>query len=135
LQTQEKPNETKHFFELKKLLQKHPKAFAEAELRDLYEYAINYCLRRVNAGQLDFLKELFSLYKETLEAGLLFEDEQLSFWTYKNIVGVALRLREFLWAEALYATIIRGWRRISGKMRSIITLRNYAFTVMTSMAQ
>ena len=99
LQTQEQPQETKHFFGLKELLRKHSGAFPRAELRELYGYAINYCLRRVNAGELDFLKELFSLYKETLGAELLLEHGQISFWTYKNIVGVALRLRDFAWAE------------------------------------
>ena len=99
LQTQEKPQETKHFFELKQLLKKHSRIFPEAELRELYSYAINYCLRRVNVGEQNFLKELFSLYKETLRSGLLLENGQISFWSYKNITGVALRLREFEWVE------------------------------------
>ncbi len=99
LQTQEKPDETKHFFELRRLLKKHHIVFPEEELRELYSYAINYCLRRVNIGRQEFLKELFSLYKETLKSGLMLENGQISFWSYKNIIGVALRLREFDWAE------------------------------------
>lgn len=90
---------TVHFFDLKVLIKNYTKSFPYAELKELYFYAINYCIRKVNQGNADFLKELFSVYETCLEEKLLLENDQLSPWTYKNIVGVALRLKEFIWVE------------------------------------
>jgi hypothetical protein len=99
LQMLENPEEPAHFYQLKKLIAVHHDDFPPAELKELYFYAINYCIRKVNVGEQDFLKELFTLYKIVLEADLLLENNQISPWTYKNLVGVALRLKEFNWVE------------------------------------
>jgi len=99
LQMLDKPVEQQHFYELKKIIGKNRSDFPLHELQNLYFYAINYCIRKVNVGEQEFLKELFSLYKDALGVGLLLENNQLSPWTYKNLIGVALRLKEFEWAE------------------------------------
>jgi hypothetical protein len=99
LQMLEKPSEQKHFHELKKLISANKNIFPLHELQNLYFYAINYSIRKVNVGEQEFLKELFTLYNDALNVGLLLENNQLSPWTYKNLIGVALRLKEFDWAE------------------------------------
>lgn len=99
LQMLNQPRQTDHFHRLKEIIAIHADVFPKHELQNLYFYAINYAIRKVNLGEQEFLKELFSLYNEALGAGLLLENNQLSPWTYKNLIGVALRLREFEWAE------------------------------------
>ncbi len=99
LQILETPDTTEHFFQLKKFLQQNSGHFPPDELKELYFYGINYCIRKVNSGEQNFLKELFTLYRDALTSELLFENHELSPWTYKNLVGVGLRLKEFQWVE------------------------------------
>ena len=99
LQTLEQPADRHFFFTLKKLLKQNANDFPLVELKELYFYAINYCIRKVNQGEQGFLKELFVIYKECLKENVLIEDEQMSPWTFKNLVGVGLRLKEFQWVE------------------------------------
>lgn len=87
------------FKKLVSLTEQHKHHFPLDELKDLYSYAINYCIRRVNQGATEFLEELFKLYLKSLEAGTLMDGGYLSPWAYKNLIGVGLRLQKFDWTE------------------------------------
>lgn len=69
------------------------------ELKTIFNYFQNYCIRRINQGDERYLKEIFRLYRAQLEQDLLIEDGYLSEWHYKNIVTTALRLREMSWVR------------------------------------
>jgi tetratricopeptide (TPR) repeat protein len=88
-----------HFDKLVALTKQYQSYFPIEELKDLYSYAINYCIRRVNQGAPEFLDELFKQYLKSLEAGTLMDDGYLSPWAYKNLIGVGLRLKKFDWTE------------------------------------
>ena len=88
-----------HFEKLKRLLTEHTDKFPNTEARDMYAYAQNYTIRKINAGEKQFLPEYFALSRQALEKGLLTVDGDLSPWTYKNLVVAALRVGEFEWAE------------------------------------
>ncbi|HXH19780.1 MAG TPA: hypothetical protein VNJ07_11935 [Chitinophagales bacterium] len=94
----ESENET-HFRKLKELLKTYGSKFPLLEARDMYQYAQNYCIKRINSGSQEYLNELFQLYQTTLEAKIVFDGKYISPWTYKNIVGVALRVQEYKWVE------------------------------------
>ena len=95
----QEPGEDKHFVELKGWLAKHGASFQPSEARRLYGMAQNYCIRRINAGQEEYLRELLSIYQQLLATGLILEKGQLSPWDFKNITSVALRLNETKWTE------------------------------------
>ncbi|MEX2589998.1 MAG: hypothetical protein WD334_07315 [Chitinophagales bacterium] len=99
LMTLKEPEKTLHFEQLKKLLKAHTDKFSSKEARDMYAYAQNYCIKQVNNGNMDYLKDLFQLYKMTIDSRIIFFGKHISPWTYKNITSVALRLEEFQWAE------------------------------------
>jgi hypothetical protein len=69
------------------------------ELKTIFNYFQNYCIRQINQGDERFLQEIFRLYRAQLEQDLLIEDGFLSEWHYKNIVTTALRLREVDWVK------------------------------------
>jgi tetratricopeptide (TPR) repeat protein len=94
-------DEPEHFENLKQLLAKYSGQFPLGEFKDVYSFGINYCIRKVNQGAQQYLEELFGLYKNALESDLLIEDIFLSPWTYKNMIGVGLRLKEFDYTEQL----------------------------------
>ncbi len=104
-----------HFEKLKLLLNEHTEKFPHNEARDMYAYAQNYTIRKINAGDKKYLREYFDLSRSALEKGLLTVDGDLSPWTYKNIVVAALRVGEYEWAEQF---IKQFKSRLNEKFRS-----------------
>lgn len=88
-------NGDEHFESLKNLLKSNVDKLPGAEMKPMYIYSINYCIRKVNSGDSEFLAELFDLYSIAIEKKILFEDGYLSPWAFKNQVGVGLRLKNF----------------------------------------
>lgn len=88
-----------HYFNLKKLLSIHGLEFPLFEAKRIYDSALNYCIRKINKGKFDFLKELFDLYVDLLKKEIIYTDGKLSPWDFKNIVSCSLNLRKFDWTE------------------------------------
>ena len=93
-----------YFQKFKNLVFLHDKKFPPQELRDLYLFAINYCIRQLNQGQINFAQEGLELYKEGLKKGFLFENKKLSRFAYNNIVAMALRVKDYDWAVEFIET-------------------------------
>lgn len=98
LTLRESENET-HYRKLKALLVQHIDKFPNAELRDIYGFVQNYCIRQINLGNNTYLRELFENYKILLEKEIIIENRSLAQFDFKNIVAIALRLDEFKWTE------------------------------------
>lgn len=88
-----------HFLKLKELIVAHQKLFVLDEVKNMYVFAMNYCINQINDGKSDYLKEVLFLYKQALENDVLLNDGYLSQWDYKNIVTTALRVKDYKWAE------------------------------------
>ena len=69
------------------------------EIAGIYIYFQNFCISRINKNEKSFLREIFNLYKNQLERNLLYENDFLIEWHYKNIVTTAIRLGELDWAN------------------------------------
>jgi hypothetical protein len=94
------PDKDEHFHELKALLALHGNLFGKNTARNFYAFAINFCIRRINFGKLNYVQELFELYKEMLARELMTDEHGLlSQFDYKNIVTVALRAGDAGWTE------------------------------------
>ncbi len=89
-----------YYNDLKILLYKKGNLFAKEDLRILTLLVINYTIRKYNNGHAKFLNEMFYNYKLGIENGALFSDQQeLSRWTFQNIVSIGLLLNEIEWTE------------------------------------
>ncbi len=63
-------------------------------------FAINHCIKRINSGEITYIRETFELYLFGLEQHILVQTGKfLSRHTFKNIIALALRLQEFDWAK------------------------------------
>ncbi len=69
------------------------------ERMELYNYFMNFCIGRINRGEKEWLQDVFELYRDQLENGLLLEEGSLSEWDYKNIVTTGLRLEQLDWVR------------------------------------
>ncbi|MGB1207056.1 MAG: hypothetical protein ACPG5B_15530 [Chitinophagales bacterium] len=92
-------NDKDYFAELKYLLHKHNDSLALQEGKELHLIARNYCIKKLNKGEAKYGQELFELYETGLNNKVLFSDDLLYTWTYKNIVAVGLKLKNFDWTE------------------------------------
>jgi hypothetical protein len=92
-------NDSAAFFEAKKHLESHWQLFRGNERRDLYLLALNFCIRKINGGQREFMRDAFDLYRSGLENQALFEYGQLSHQTFKNAVMAGLNHGEFDWVR------------------------------------
>jgi len=86
-----------YYLELEKLVKENESAFSHDELRSIYMYAQNYCIRRINQGNVTFNQNLLDLYKQIIGNGLVFEDNKNMQWDFKNFVTIGLRLKEYDW--------------------------------------
>lgn len=88
-----------HYDKLKDLLLQHYNSFSEEEAQLLYDYAQNYCIKKINEGKPNYLKELFKLYQQLIENGLILKNGLLSEWDYQNIVTIGCRFKAFEWTQ------------------------------------
>jgi hypothetical protein len=84
---------------LKENLAKHLDSFTREEASDLHLLARNYAIKRLNTGDSKYIKELFYLYKIGLNSVVLDENGIMPPSSFKNIIAVGLKLKEFKWTE------------------------------------
>jgi hypothetical protein len=99
LLTYKEPEVKAHYDRLKELIDKHILLFPDYEAKEILDAALNYSLKRMNAGESAYIRETFNLYVQFLESGALFVNGQITPWSFKNIVTTGLRLNEFDWIE------------------------------------
>ncbi len=92
-------NNEKAYRDVYKLMENNFELFQDDEIRDIFDAIISFCIVRVNQGDRDYLKELFSIYKTTLKIDAFYVNGYLSPTSFRNISGTALRLKEYEWCE------------------------------------
>lgn len=97
LQTLLEPDKEVHFNKLVNLLTAHGHLFPPLEIRDMYIFAQNYSIKKINTGHRTYFRSLFEIYQTILERGIIFKNGELLPWDYKNIVSLGLRLEEYEW--------------------------------------
>ncbi|MCC6462222.1 MAG: hypothetical protein IT260_17270 [Saprospiraceae bacterium] len=92
-------NTSSSYAAFSELLDKHFLLFSAEELAALYQYALNFCIHRINDGHPEAYAETLALYRTLLDRNVLLRKGQLSQWTYKNITTTGLRSGDFVWTE------------------------------------
>lgn len=99
LKTLQEPENEKHYDKLKKLISTHINRFKKEEQYDLYGYLQNYCIKKINSGNNNYLKELFNNYASMLTNKVIIKNNLIAQFDFKNMVTVALRVGEFEWTK------------------------------------
>jgi hypothetical protein len=71
----------------------------EHDLPEIFSYAQNFCLRKINSGALEYQQQLFGLYKTSLDMHVMTRHGRLMESNFKNICALALRIGEFDWTK------------------------------------
>lgn len=97
--THVEPNEEKHFYKLKELINQFLEVFPHVEANGIYEASLNYCVAKVNSGNQDYFKEMFDLFEYGLKSEILITNGKLDPANFRNIAITALRLGKYDWTE------------------------------------
>jgi hypothetical protein len=101
----EKTSSAADFYEMRRLMEQYIQQISIEESREVYLSCINFCIRQINTGNKDFMKEAFKLYREGLERRALFDREnELPTNTYYNVHVLAHRVGEPEWAKTFLDT-------------------------------
>ncbi len=74
--------------------------FGKEELMDMYGYLLNYCIRKINGGKTQFYEDIWKHYLFLVAQRIVYINNFLPAWEYKNIITAALRLQKYKEAEA-----------------------------------
>ncbi|MEM7037986.1 MAG: hypothetical protein AAF570_13465, partial [Bacteroidota bacterium] len=107
LLTLTEPDDEAHYHRLKAILQRHHGDFDREELGQMYAFALNYSIKKLNQGHATYLQELFELYQTLVEQETIFEGKYILQQHFKNIVTVGIRLGEYGWTEEFIRTYSR----------------------------
>lgn len=88
-----------HFEQLKNLLHANISGIPLYDAKELFLYAINYCVRKMRMGEDYYIETALSLYLKGIQEKALMENGFLSPWTFGNVVKLALRLERYEWIE------------------------------------
>lgn len=97
--TLKKPKDVSYFFALKNYL--NDNRLTAQEQKATLLMCINYMLKKINTGKIEYARETFELYQYGINTQCLLEGEgmMLSAFAYKNIVTLGLNLKEYDWIE------------------------------------
>lgn len=82
-----------------KLIEDYAAVFLPEELLVIYDYAENFCIRKINNGFTTYYHDFLAIYKQKLHKQLLFKEGYLPESDYKNIVTAGVRIKDFEWTE------------------------------------
>jgi hypothetical protein len=85
------------FFIVKEEIFRSMNLFGVDEQRSLYGYLQNYSIRKLNSGQPEYYSELLEIYRNMIAGGLMNRENKNLQWDLKNMVAIALRLKEYEW--------------------------------------
>lgn len=93
-----------HMKQLQHELTTNGHLFGTEEMCDIYLLVINSRIRMINKDRHDLMSETLELYKTGIERGYLLTNGQISRFTYKNVITVAIGLKLFDWARQFIET-------------------------------
>ena len=93
------PNKLIYFENYLKLLTGKTSGVSHDDLRELFLYAINYCLRKMREGEKNYVEKALTLYIKGIKTGALLENGLFSPQSFSNVIKVALRLQKYNWIE------------------------------------
>lgn len=88
------------YFELIELLDAHENSFTKEDLYGFYNIAVNFCIKKINSGDLEFHNTHFDIWKKIEIKNLLIENNGfIPLSKLKTLVLAACNVKEFDWAK------------------------------------
>ncbi len=94
------PDKEANYQRLKPYLFEKSASTSVEDFKEIFIAALNFCIRKLNDGAEEYVREALLLYQEGLRQKTLIEDSILSRFSYKNIAALGLRCKEYTWTAA-----------------------------------
>jgi len=86
---------TEEYHYLKNKAFKNIYSFPKDEQQEIFDVLVSYCIKFVNKGDIDFVRETLTLYDWGIKEDILLKEGKLSPTTFRNYVVAGLRISEF----------------------------------------
>ncbi len=87
------------FLDLKALLIKEYKKFPKGEIREMFSNLNNYCIKKINKGESDFVVHLLDVYKFQVEHEIIVFKGKIKPALFKNIATISILAEDLEWLE------------------------------------
>lgn len=129
-------NVNTYFKKLVEAVYKNESCFNESELKDIFMLCINHCIKKLNSSELLFAETAYKLYLHALDKKYLLENNELSRFTFTNVVFIGLKLEDFIGVEkfiVVYGKYLNEGNKENtisfNKARMYFTQKNYKKTM------
>src|SRR5690625_7494627 len=98
------------YLRLKEGLHQHLDMLHPERMRELSTIALSFCIGKLNHNQTEFYSEALDWYKLMIQNNILLDQEHLAATTFRNIVMLAHRMNDDVWATELvprYGGVVR----------------------------
>lgn len=97
-------NNNTYFKSLIDAVYKHENYFTHHELKDIFLLCINHCIKKLNSSELLFAEAAYKLYLHSLDKKYLLDNNELSRFTFTNVVFIGLKLQDYVGVEDFIKT-------------------------------
>lgn len=87
------------FLIYKDMISQNSLLFSAKEAKDLFLFAQNFCIKKLNEEDVEYARIGLRLYQEMMDKNLLLENSIISRFAYRNIVSMGVLIKEFDWVE------------------------------------
>lgn len=129
-------NDNSYFKKCVDAVYRYETYFTEHELKDIFLLCINHCIKKLNSSELLFAETAYKLYLHSLDKKYLLDNNELSRFTFTNVVFIGLKLNDFKGVEEFievygkYLNELTRENTISfNKARLYFTQKNYKKTM------
>jgi hypothetical protein len=97
----ENVNEEKYYFDSYKIFKSIAKELSDSYKVNVFKILINYCIIKLNGGELKYRYELFDLFNNKLDQNLIsdLKNNYYIFNPFRDYVYIGLVIKEFEWVE------------------------------------
>jgi hypothetical protein len=99
------------YFHLKKIFLEQINSWHKDEIHAIINYLINYTIQKTNSGNANFIDERYEIYLFLEKQGFFELEGFVDFRTINNVVLIALRKKELIWAGQFlekYINLLEG---------------------------
>lgn len=93
------PELTENYYDLKEIIFENFLSFEGIDQQELFVSLLNYCIRQINVGNLDFQQEMVNIYDFIFKKGIILNENYITPSKFLNIITTSLRSGNYNFAE------------------------------------
>ena len=100
--SKESPEDAGKFTGLMATIREHVPEFSNKTTFSLYQYVLNYCVRKINLGEMTYQETLSGIYEDLLESKMLLQNNRITPGNFERIIHLNCRTGNLSRAESFF---------------------------------